>query len=170
MPYFKAKPILEKHDVTWFSSNYALYGDLSRRVFDTISQFVPALEHYSIDEAFVHFEGGHGEEDAREFRRTVRRWTGIPVSVGIGPTKVLAKIAASVAKKRPEYGGVVDLSGAEAERHLADFDVGGCGASGRATPASSSRRAKRTPGSRTCGKLPDSNPSSASKESRRRWS
>jgi DNA polymerase V len=124
MPFFKAKPVIERHGVTWFSSNYALYGDLSRRVFDTIGQFVPALEHYSIDEAFVHFEGGHGEEDAHEIKRTVGRWTGIPVSVGIGPTKVLAKIAASVAKRRPEYGGIVDLSGADAERHLADFDVG----------------------------------------------
>jgi DNA polymerase V len=124
MPFFKAKPIVERHGVTWFSSNYTLYGDLSRRVFDTIDGFVPALEHYSIDEAFVHFEGGRQEEDAHEIRRTVRRWTGIPVSVGIGPTKVLAKIAASIAKRHPEYGGVVDLSGAEAERHLADFDVG----------------------------------------------
>src|SRR5215207_7385684 len=59
MPFFKAKPIIERHGVTWFSSNYTLYGDLSRRVFDTIDRFVPALEHYSIDEAFVHFERGH---------------------------------------------------------------------------------------------------------------
>jgi DNA polymerase V len=84
---------------------------------------VPALEHYSIDEAFVHFDGGHHAKDAHEIKRTVRRWTGIPVSVGIGPTKVLAKIAASIAKRHPEYGGVVDLSGRDAERHLADFDV-----------------------------------------------
>jgi DNA polymerase V len=123
MPFFKARPIIEQHGVTWFSSNYTLYGDLSRRVFDTIDQFVPALEHYSIDEAFVHFEGGRQEEDAREIRRTVRKWTGIPVSVGIGPTKVLAKIASAIAKRRPEYGGVVDLSGPGADRHLADFDV-----------------------------------------------
>jgi DNA polymerase V len=123
MPFFKARPVIERHGVTWFSSNYALYGDLSRRVFDTIGGFVPALEHYSIDEAFVHFEGGHGEEDARDIKRTVRKWTGIPVSVGIGPTKVLAKIAASVAKKHPEHGGVVDLSGADADHYLKDFDV-----------------------------------------------
>jgi DNA polymerase V len=123
MPFFKARPVIERHGVTWFSSNYTLYGDLSRRVFDTVDQFVPALEHYSIDEAFVHFEGGHGEEDAHEIRRTVRKWTGIPVSVGIGPTKVLAKIAASLAKKHPEHGGVVDLSGADADHYLKDFDV-----------------------------------------------
>jgi DNA polymerase V len=123
MPFFKAKPIIDKHNVTWFSSNYTLYGDLSRRVFDTIDRFVLALEHYSIDEAFVHFDPGRHDGDAREIRQTVRRWTGIPVSVGIGPTKVLAKIASAIAKKHPEYGGVVDLSGADADRYLQDFDV-----------------------------------------------
>lgn len=123
MPFFKARPIIEQHGVTWFSSNYALYGDVSRRVFDTIDQFVPALEHYSIDEAFVYFDGGHQEEDAHEIKRTVRKWTGIPVSIGIGPTKVLAKVASAIAKRRPEYGGVVDLSGPDADDHLKDFDV-----------------------------------------------
>jgi len=124
MPFFKARPVIEKHGVIWFSSNYTLYGDVSRRMFDTIDGFVPALEHYSIDEAFVHFDGsGRQEEDARELRRTVRRWTGIPVSVGIGPTKVLAKVAASIAKKRPEYGGVVDLFGKDVDHYLKDFDV-----------------------------------------------
>jgi DNA polymerase V len=123
MPFFKARPLIEKHGVTWFSSNYALYGDLSRRVFDTIDGFVPALEHYSIDEAFVHFDGGHEEEDARAIRRTVRKWTGIPVSIGIGPTKVLAKVASRIAKTRPRYGGVVDLSGKDVDEYLKDFDV-----------------------------------------------
>jgi DNA polymerase V len=123
MPFFKAKPIIDGHGVTWFSSNYTLYGDLSRRVFDTVDRFVPALEHYSIDEAFVHFDGGHQEEDAREIKRTVRKWTGIPVSVGIGPTKVLAKVASAIAKRRPKYGGVVDLSGPDADDYLRDIDV-----------------------------------------------
>jgi len=123
MPFFKAKPIIEKHNVTWFSSNYTLYGSLSRRVFDTIDRFVPALEHYSIDEAFVHFDPGHHESDAHEIRQTVRQWTGIPVSVGIGPTKVLAKVASAIAKKHTEYGGVVDLSGKDADSYLKDFDV-----------------------------------------------
>jgi DNA polymerase V len=123
MPFFKARPIIEKHNVTWFSSNYTLYGDVSRRMFDTVDSFVPALEHYSIDEAFVHFESGHGEEDAHEIKQTVRKWTGIPVSIGIGPTKVLAKVASRIAKKNPEYGGVVDLSGKDADQYLRDFDV-----------------------------------------------
>src|SRR3954471_1161670 len=123
MPFFKAKPILEKNSVTWFSSNYTLYGDVSRRMFDTIEGFVPALEHYSIDEAFVHFDGGRQEEDAHEIKHTVRKWTGIPVSIGIGSTKVLAKVASRIAKKHPEHGGVVDLSGADADHYLKDFDV-----------------------------------------------
>lgn len=92
-------------------------------MFDTVDQFVPALEHYSIDEAFVPFDGGHVEDDAHEIRQTVRKWTGVPVSIGIGPTKVLAKVASQIAKKRPEYGGVVDLSGADPDQYLKDFDV-----------------------------------------------
>lgn len=123
MPFFKAEPIIEKKGVTTFSSNYALYGDMSRRVMDTIEQFVPALEHYSIDEAFVHFDQKNGEEDAHKIRKTVRKWTGIPVSVGIGSTKVLAKIANAIAKKNPNFEGVVDLSGTETDKYLKDFDV-----------------------------------------------
>lgn len=124
MPFFKARSIIDKHNVEWFSSNYALYGDMSRRVHDTISQFVPALEHYSIDEAFVNFDStGNQEEDARVIKETVKQWTGIPVSVGIGPTKVLAKIANHIAKKNPQYGGVVDLSCQDADQFLKDFDV-----------------------------------------------
>jgi DNA polymerase V len=123
MPFFKAEPLIEKNDVTTFSSNYSLYGDMSRRVMDTIDQFVPALEHYSIDEAFVNLERKTGEQDAHKIRNTVKKWTGIPVSVGIGSTKVLAKIANSIAKKNPQFGGVVDLSGAETDKYLKDFDV-----------------------------------------------
>jgi DNA polymerase V len=123
MPFFKAEPIIEKNDVTTFSSNYSLYGDMSRRVMDTIDQFVPALEHYSIDEAFVQLEQKTGEEDAHKIRNTIKKWTGIPVSIGIAPTKVLAKIANSIAKKNPHLGGVIDLSGVEADKFLKDFDV-----------------------------------------------
>lgn len=123
MPFFKAEPIIEKNDITWFSSNYALYGDMSRRVMDTIDQFVPALEHYSIDEAFVNLDQKEAEVDAHKIKSTVKKWTGIPVSVGIGSTKVLAKIANHIAKKNPSCGGVVDLSGAETDKYLKDFDV-----------------------------------------------
>jgi len=123
IPFFKAEPLIEKNDVTTFSSNYPLYGDMSRRVMDTIDQFVPALEHYSIDEAFVNLDQKTSEQDAHKIRNTVKKWTGIPVSVGIGSTKVLAKIANSIAKKNPQLGGVVDLSGADADKYLKDFDV-----------------------------------------------
>jgi DNA polymerase V len=123
MPFFKAEPIIQQHGVEWFSSNYSLYGDMSRRVMDTIERHVPAIEHYSIDEAFVHITEHEPEEDARQIRDTVRKWTGIPVSVGIGPTKVLAKVANEIAKKRPEYGGVVDLSRGDVDLYLKDFDV-----------------------------------------------
>lgn len=124
MPFFKAKDIIDKHSVEWFSSNYTLYGDMSRRVHDTISQFVLSIEHYSIDEAFVEFtDNGYQETDARGLKETVKKWTGIPVSVGIAPTKVLAKIANHLAKKNPEYGGVVDLSGKDADKYLKDFPV-----------------------------------------------
>src|SRR5436309_155261 len=58
MPFFKAKPVIEKHGVTYFSSNYTLYGSMSRRMMDTINEFAPQLEHYSIDEAFVHLDAG----------------------------------------------------------------------------------------------------------------
>jgi DNA polymerase V len=123
MPFFKARPIIEQHDVTYFSSNYTLYGSLSRRMMDTIGEFAPQLEHYSIDEAFVYLDGGHQEEDAHQIKRTVRQWTGIPVSIGIGSTKVLAKVASRLAKKRPEYGGVVDLTGRDVDSYLKEFDV-----------------------------------------------
>jgi DNA polymerase V len=123
MPFFKAEPIIKQNSVEWFSSNYTLYGSMSRRVMDTIDEFVPAVEHYSIDEAFVQITDNKPEEDAREIRQTVRRWTGIPVSIGVGPTKVLAKVANQIAKKRPEYGGVVDLTGKDVDSYLKDFDV-----------------------------------------------
>jgi DNA polymerase V len=123
MPFFKAKPIIDKNDVTWFSSNYALYGDMSRRVMNTIEGFVSALEHYSIDEAFVHLDQNGAEADAHQIRNTVKKWTGIPVSVGIDSTKVLAKIANAIAKKNPKFGGVVDLSGVDADKYLKEFDV-----------------------------------------------
>jgi DNA polymerase V len=123
MPFFRARPIIDRHGVTWFSSNYPLYGDMSRRVHDTISQFVPEIEHYSIDEAFVGFDATDPEADAHEIRQTVRQWTGIPVSVGIGQTKVLAKIANHIAKKNPEHEGVVVLAGDNVDQYLKDFDV-----------------------------------------------
>ena len=93
------------------SSNYTLYGDMSARVMRTVAGFTPDLEIYSIDEAFLGFGGFERrlESHARELRRTVLQWTGIPVSVGIAPTKTLAKVANRRAKKDPATGGVFVL-------------------------------------------------------------
>ena len=113
MVYFKARRFLEQQGVTVFSSNYALYGDLSQRVMDVLSQFTPTMEVYSIDEAFLDLSGFEHRglsEYAQEIRQTVEQWTGIPVSIGIGSTKTLAKVANRACKKSPELNGVMDLS------------------------------------------------------------
>lgn len=119
VPYFQAKAVLAAHDVAVFSSNYELYGDLSARVMAVLGRFAPELEVYSIDEAFLGLDGlGHRDLDAdmRALRADVKRWTGIPVSVGVGRTKTLAKIAVDRAKKDAENAGVLVLSGAAAEQ------------------------------------------------------
>jgi DNA polymerase V len=108
-PAHEHKATFEKNAVVVMSSNYSLYGDMSARVMETLRPCVPAMEVYSIDEAFLALEDWQGAEFARELRARVRQWTGIPVSIGIGPTKTLAKIANRIAKKTPELGGVLDL-------------------------------------------------------------
>jgi DNA polymerase V len=108
-PAHDHKATFEKNGVVVLSSNYALYGDMSARVMEVLRPAVPAMEVYSIDEAFLEFPEGRGAEFARELRARVRQWTGIPVSIGIGPTKTLAKIANRLSKKTPELGGVLDL-------------------------------------------------------------
>ncbi len=100
VPYFKIKPLIQKHQITIFSSNYSLYGDMSFRVMRTLSHFSPDMEIYSIDEAFLSLSGHLALDDyGKNIRNTVRKWTGIPVSVGIAPTKTLAKLANHWAKK-----------------------------------------------------------------------
>ena len=108
-PSHEHKATFEKNAVVVMSSNYALYGDMSARVMETLRPCVPVMEVYSIDEAFLALEDWQGVEFARELRARVRQWTGIPVSIGIGPTKTLAKMANRLAKKTPELGGVLDL-------------------------------------------------------------
>ena len=103
-PYFMAKPLIEKHDVAVFSSNYNLYGDLSWRVMETLRIILGKknVEVYSVDEAFVDlriFPPEDLQAIAKEIRTTVEDWTGIKVSVGVAPTKVLAKLANRMAKK-----------------------------------------------------------------------
>ena len=101
-PYYEAKEILQQHKVSVFSSNYHLYGDMSRRVMDTLRRLCQHVEVYSVDEAFVELAGIPEKEMwdyGLHIRNTVEQWTGIPVSVGIAPTKTLAKVANHIAKK-----------------------------------------------------------------------
>ena len=109
-PYFKVKKIVKENDVKIFSTNFALYGDISRRVMKTLKQFSPKMEIYSIDEAFLDLSSIKNEdllEHSYKIRKTVLKWTGIPTSIGIGTTKTLSKAANYIAKK--EKSGVIDL-------------------------------------------------------------
>jgi DNA polymerase V len=108
-PAYKLKELIETNQVYVFSSNYVLYGDMSQRVMNTIASFVPEMEIYSIDEAFLLFEGFQNidlKEFGEKIVRTVKRNTGIHVSLGIAPTKTLAKAASWFAKKYKNYNGV----------------------------------------------------------------
>jgi DNA polymerase V len=111
--HFKDKT--REHGIKLFSSNYTLYGDISRRVAATISDFSPRTEIYSIDETFVDLSGFGVRmlDHATDMRATVRQHTGIPTCVGIGPTKTMAKFANFIAKKNPVFGGVADLMNAD---------------------------------------------------------
>ena len=109
-PWHLSRARFKKHSVIVRSSNYTLYGDISGRVVTVLRAFTPELEVYSIDEAFLSFEGFSDlDAHARALRKRVLQWTGIPVSVGIAPTKTLAKVANRTAKKDPKSGGVLDL-------------------------------------------------------------
>lgn len=113
-PIFEARKLIRKHQIAVFSSNYPLYGDMSNRVMETLRQIVPDVEVYSIDEAFLNLRGteamyGDLNSLGRQLREKVRKWTGIPVSIGIAPTKTLSKIGNRLAKKRPEAKGVYVL-------------------------------------------------------------
>ena len=113
-PYFKARDIILKNKVEVFSSNYSLYGDLSRRVMRTLKRFNSDIEVYSIDEAFMdlsNYADTDVESVGREIRQTVLKWTGIPTSIGIAKTKTLSKVANHIAKKK--QSGVTSLIGIE---------------------------------------------------------
>lgn len=110
-PYFQIKHKLKQHGIVPFSSNYALYGDMSERVMTLIESMVPAVEVYSIDEAFVDLTGINDVDGlGRKIRSQVLRCTGIPVGVGIAHTKTLAKLANHTAKRlQAQTGGVVNI-------------------------------------------------------------
>lgn len=112
-PLFQVQDLIDEHDIKVYSSNYALYGDISNRLMELLYEFTPEVEVYSIDEAFMNLDGGNTKElDAhgRDIKRKVEKWLGIPVSVGIGETKVLAKLANKLAKKSDKAEGVLTLA------------------------------------------------------------
>jgi len=121
-PYFKLKNEFRKHGVHIFSSNYALYADMSNRVMTTLEQMAPSVEVYSIDEAFLDLTGVRNcmvlENFGREVRETIKRNTHLTVGVGIAQTKTLAKLANHAAKKWKQTGGVVDLSNIDRQLKL----------------------------------------------------
>jgi len=115
-PFFEKRQIIEKNNIVVCSSNFNLYGDISRRVMDILSRFISDIEIYSIDEAFLNFsgcanldKGKNITEYARTIRQTIQKWTGIPVSIGLARTKTLAKIASKLAKKSIKAKGVLNL-------------------------------------------------------------
>ena len=122
-PYFKVKDLVKKNNVQIFSSNYALYGDLSRRVMKVLKGFTDKIEIYSIDEAFLdlsHIKDEKVEEYGKQIRERVLKWTGIPTSVGISNTKTLSKVANHIAKKNK--AGVIFLK-ENIDNILKNFDI-----------------------------------------------
>ncbi|MCZ6416496.1 translesion error-prone DNA polymerase V subunit UmuC [Vibrio parahaemolyticus] len=122
VPVFQIKSEMQRHGILAFSSNYALYADLSSRVMRTLEEMAPRVEVYSIDEAFLDLTGIESAISLVEFGQQVRErighWIGITVCVGIAPTKTLAKLANHAAKKYPATQGVVDLTNPERQRRL----------------------------------------------------
>lgn len=125
-PYFKIRSLCEREGVVALSSNYALYGDMSRRMNQVYDRFSPRTEVYSIDETFLDVTDipiGDRTAWAKDLRATTKTWTGIPTCVGIGPSKTLAKLANKAAKKLES--GVLDLTDpVECARVMAEFPIG----------------------------------------------
>jgi len=126
-PWFECKALAEEHGILALSSNYALYADLSNRVMNVLSTYSPRTEVYSIDECFVDLTGTLKlREVSYQMREQVMQWTGIPVCVGIGPTKTLAKLSNFVAKRHPRSKGVFnynDLTEAQQTKLLSQITV-----------------------------------------------
>lgn len=128
-PWFQIREKFNKGEVIGLSSNFGLYADMSNRVVNCLAQFSPQREVYSIDESFLDLSG-FGSKDltdyGREMKRTILQWTGLPVCVGIGSTKTLAKLANHCAKKRPQYAGVcnfITMSTRAVEQTMASLPV-----------------------------------------------
>ncbi len=126
VPYFEIRDLLNQHRGIVLSSNYTLYADMSRRMMAVIGQYSPEQEVYSIDESFLRFKGfQHWDltEHGRRIRHQVRQWTGLPVGVGLGPTKTLAKLANRLSKRHPDFktAGVCNLADLPPWRQLDYF-------------------------------------------------
>ena len=135
VPVHQIKDEIRRYGIQVFSSNYTLYGDMSRRVMMTLEQLAPRVDVYSIDEAFLDLTGIERllsiEDFGREIKNAVYRNVGLPVCVGIAPTRTLAKLANHAAKKYPATRGVVDLTDPARQRRLMNLvsveDVWGVG-------------------------------------------
>ena len=129
-PWFQCQALAKAHNIVAYSSNYALYADMSNRVMSILRQFSPDQEIYSIDESFLDLTTQQSKDliaYGLEIKQTIKRWTGLPVCVGIASTKTLAKLANHCAKKRPQYNGVCNfnsLSQSELENILNTIEVG----------------------------------------------
>ena len=131
-PWHKLKDLARQHGILAYSSNYTLYGDMSQRAVEVLSTFTPNLEVYSVDESFLQIESvlklyPSATEIGQQMQERMRQWLGLPVCVGIGPTKTLAKLANHMAKKMRQFNGVCDLHAiARPERLklMAEIDVG----------------------------------------------
>lgn len=113
-PWHKLKNLAKKHNILAYSSNYTLYGDMSQRFVEVLGDFTPHLEVYSVDECFLQIESAlklypSAYEMGQKIRQRTKQWLGLPVCVGIGPTKTLAKLANHMAKKMKRFDGVCDL-------------------------------------------------------------
>lgn len=125
-PLHQYSEMMRRNKINVFSSNYALYGDMSARVMKALSHFTPDVEIYSIDEAFLGLSGfdpAQLPQHMRDLRAAVRQWTGIPVSVGIAPTKTLAKLANRIAKKYNADGVYMMTDPALMTRILGDIEI-----------------------------------------------
>lgn len=135
MPFFQAKEIIKNQNVTVFSSNYSLYGDMSARCMTILESLAPAITIYSIDEAFLHVAGIDATESLEDYghrvRDTVLQQTGLTCGIGIAQTMTLAKLANHAAKTWPATGGVVDLTNRDKQRRLMALlpvsEIWGCG-------------------------------------------
>jgi DNA polymerase V len=129
-PWFKFKDLAKQHGIIALSSNYALYADMSNRVMNILRHFSPDQEVYSIDESFLDLTGFHRRdlvEYGQSMRQRILSWTGLPVCVGIGATKTLAKLANHCAKKRPQLNGVCNfntMTTHDLDQLLSEIEVG----------------------------------------------